>query len=388
MRTIIVKQEVQDPMSENRSPMPASPEPVPGLGHSRPVAVVTALDEVLRDSLVASLLLDAPGLVSLRYEVAEDSSALRRIVVAADGVLEDALVDLAHPCVSCAMREDAVPALARLADRPEVRGILLAPPLSADPSIVVGTLRAHEGSWHLASALAAASAARAAEDLLGDDTLAERDLRWADGDARSVGEALAAQLEYSDLLVLEGGEDCAGAELVEHLRAPEQRVVRDPFALSAREVLGGRHDHAAGLRRRDARCVEPYGGPTVHGTWTLDLHSVRPLHPQRLLENIEALGGGRLRGRGRFWVPDRPESICQWDGAGGQVSIGAVWRTGRELPTTHLVVTGQDPADLPRVRDAFARCLLTEAEWAEGLAPWLGAEDPLAPWLGDRDARV
>ena len=388
MRTIIVKQEVQDPMSENRSPMPASPEPVPGLGHSRPVAVVTALDEVLRDSLVASLLLDAPGLVSLRYEVAEDSSALRRIVVAADGVLEDALVDLAHPCVSCAMREDAVPALARLADRPEVRGILLAPPLSADPSIVVGTLRAHEGSWHLASALAAASAARAAEDLLGDDTLAERDLRWADGDARSVGEALAAQLEYSDLLVLEGGEDCAGAELVEHLRAPEQRVVRDPFALSAREVLGGRHDHAAGLRRRDARCVEPYGGPTVHGTWTLDLHSVRPLHPQRLLENIEELGGGRLRGRGRFWVPDRPESICQWDGAGGQVSIGAVWRTGRELPTTHLVVTGQDPADLPRVRDAFARCLLTEAEWAEGLAPWLGAEDPLAPWLGDRDARV
>ena len=388
MRTIIVKQEVQDPMSENRSPMPASPEPVPGLGHSRPVAVVTALDEVLRDSLVASLLLDAPGLVSLRYEVAEDSSALRRIVVAADGVLEDALVDLAHPCVSCAMREDAVPALARLADRPEVRGILLAPPLSADPSIVVGTLRAHEGSWHLASALAAASAARAAEDLLGDDTLAERDLRWADGDARSVGEALAAQLEYSDLLVLEGGEDCAGAELVEHLRAPEQRVVRDPFALSAREVLGGRHDHAAGLRRRDARCVEPYGGPTVHGTWTLDLHSVRPLHPQRLLENIEALGGGRLRGRGRFWVPDRPESICQWDGAGGQVSIGAVWRTGRKLPTTHLVVTGQDPADLPRVRDAFARCLLTEAEWAEGLAPWLGAEDPLAPWLGDRDARV
>ena len=388
MRMIIVKQEVQDPMSENRSPMPASPEPVPGLGHSRPVAVVTALDEVLRDSLVASLLLDAPGLVSLRYEVAEDSSALRRIVVAADGVLEDELVDLAHPCVSCAMREDAVPALARLADRPEVRGILLAPPLSADPSIVVGTLRAHEGSWHLASALAAASADRAAEDLLGDDTLAERDLRWADGDARSVGEALAAQLEYSDLLVLEGGEDCAGAELVEHLRAPEQRVVRDPFALSAREVLGGRHDHAAGLRRRDARCVEPYGGPTVHGTWTLDLHSVRPLHPQRLLENIEALGGGRLRGRGRFWVPDRPESICQWDGAGGQVSIGAVWRTGRELPTTHLVVTGQDPADLPRVRDAFARCLLTEAEWAEGLAPWLGAEDPLAPWLGDRDARV
>jgi G3E family GTPase len=374
--------------------MPAPGEPAPGLGHSRPVAVVTALDEVLRDALVASLLLDAEGLVALRYEVTEDSSALRRIVVAADGVHEDSLVDLAHPCVSCAMREDAVPTLARLSGRSEVSGILLAPPLSADPSIVAGTLRPHESTWHLASALAVADAGSAAEDLLGDDTLAERGLGWADGDARSVGEALAAQLEYSELLVLAGAADGAGAEsgpgaeLVEHLRAPEQRLARDPFALTAGEVLGGRLDHAAGLRRRDARHVEPYGGPTDHGTWTLDLLSERPFHPERLLANIEALGGGRLRGRGRFWVPDRPGSICQWDGAGGQVSIGAVWRAGTELPTTRLVVTGQDPADLPRVRDAFARSLLTEAEWAKGLVPWLGAEDHLAPWLGERDARV
>ncbi len=373
---------------EDRSSTPAPREPLPGSAHSRPVAVVTALDEVLRDALVAGLLLDAEGLVALRYEVAEDAAALRRLVVAADGVQEDALVDLEHPCVSCAMREDAVPTLSRLAGRPEVSGVLLAPPLSADPSIVVGTLRPHEDTWHLASAVAVAAAGTAAADLLGDDTLAERGLRWADGDVRSVGEALAAQLEYSDLLVLAGEADCAGAELVEHLRAPEQRILPDPFAATVQEVLGGRLDHAAGLRRRDARRVEPYGGPTAHGTWTLDLLSERPFHPDRLLENIEALGGGRLRGRGRFWVPDRPDSICQWDGAGGQVSIGAVWRTGAELPTTRLVVTGQDPADLPRVRDAFARCLLTEEEWAAGLAPWLGAEDPLAPWLGERDARV
>ena len=375
-------------MPESRSSKPVSPEPLPGARHPRPVAVVTALDEVLRDALVASLLLDAEGLLALRYEVTEDSSALRRLVVAADGVREDELVDLAHPCVSCAMREDAVPTLARLAGLAEVTGILLAPPLSADPSIVAGTLRPHEDAWHLASAVALATAGTASEDLLGDATLAERGLRWADGDARSVGEALAAQLEYSDVIVLSGEADGPGVELVEHLRAPEQRLLHDPFAVAVPDVLGGRLDHAAALRRRDARHVEPYGGPTDHGTWTLDLLCERPFHPDRLLANIEALGGGRLRGRGRVWVPDRPDSICQWDGAGGQVSIGAVWRTGAELPTTRLVVTGQDPADLPRVRDAFARSLLTPQEWARGLAPWLGAEDPLAPWLGERDARV
>ena len=60
-------------MPENRSPMPTPHEHLRGAGDSRPVAVVTALDEVLRDALVASLLLDEEGLLALRYEVAEDS---------------------------------------------------------------------------------------------------------------------------------------------------------------------------------------------------------------------------------------------------------------------------------------------------------------------------
>ncbi|GAA1486680.1 GTP-binding protein [Brachybacterium fresconis] len=370
---------------------------VPGSGHfqrheggvySVPVAVVTAVDAVLRDAQVASLMLDAAGVICLRYEVQASTSSLRRLVLSAEGVLEHEQVDLDHPCVSCAMREDAVPTLGRLAQIPDVRAIVLAPPLSADPSVVVGTLRPHQGDWHLASAVSVIDVEAAVEDLLGEDTLAERGLQWAVGDARSVGEALAAQIEYAEQLVIDGDPAGPGAELVEHLRAPEQRLLQGPYALGADEALEGRLDHLIALRRRDARYVEPYGGPTEHGTWTLDLHSERPFHPRRLLENIEALGAGRLRERGRFWVPDRPDSICQWDGAGGQVSIGAVWRTGRELPTTHLVVTGVDAADAERVRTAFARSLLTEREWSAGLELWLGTEDHLAPWLGERDVRV
>lgn len=359
-----------------------------GSGYSVPVAVVTAVDAVLRDALVASLLLDAAGTAGLRYEVEASTSSLRRLVLTADGVIEDERVELDHPCVSCAMREDAVPTLGRLAQVPGISAIVLAPPLSADPSVVVGTLRPHQEAWHLAGSVSAVDVGNAVEDLLGEDTLAERGMQWAAGDARSVGEALAAQIEYSEQLVTEGDPVGPGAELVEHLRAPEQRLVRGLYALGASEALGGRLDHLIALRRRDARYVEPYGGPTEHGTWTLDLHSERPFHPRRLLENIEDLGAGRLRGRGRFWVPDRPDSICQWDGAGAQVSIGAVWRAGRELPTTHLVVTGVDAADAERVRAAFGRSLLTAGEWAEGLQPWLGVEDHLAPWLGERDARV
>lgn len=359
-----------------------------GGGHSLPVSVVTAIDPVLRDSLVASLLLDGRGVVELRYEVAAESAALRRLILRADGVIEDETVHLEHPCVPCAMREDAVPTLARLAGDPRFTGVLLAPPLSADPSVVAGALRPHRDRWHLASAAAVLSSGSALADLLGDATRAERGVQWADGDQRSVGEALAAQVEYSDLLVVDGDPRSAGAELLEHLRAPDQILAAGPHEVGIEQILGGHLDHLAGLRRRDMRYVEPYGGPTVHGTWTLDLTSQRPFHPQRLLENIEDLGSGRLRSRGRFWVPDRPDSICQWDGAGGQVSIGAVWKAGLELPTTRLVVTGVEPGDTERVRAAFGRSLLTEQEWRAGLAPWLGAEDHLAPWLGARDATV
>lgn len=378
---------------------------------SVPVAILTAIDPILRDSLAGGLMLDVAGTAELRYEIDVDTSVLRRIVVTAHGVLEDEAVELEHPCVSCAMREDAIPVLNRLASRADVRAIVLAPPISAEPAVVAGTLARAQGRWHLASAIAVLSAEHAIEDLLGEDTLIERGLQWATEDHRSVGEALAAQIEYSDLIVVDreadragpewntgangaGAEtreltstaDCAGRELIEHLRAPEQLLVEPMHALDGRLALSGVLDHEGGTRRRDPRHVEPWGGPIEHGTWTLDLPSERPFHPGRLLENIELLGAGRMRGRGRFWVPDRPGTICQWDGAGGQVSIGAVMDSGRDLPTTHLVITGIDAADMTRVRDAFGRCLLTEEEWADGLEPWLDAEDHLAPWLGERSA--
>ena len=361
-------------------------QPIGRGGYSLPVAVLSAIDPVLRESLLASLLLDTAGAVALRYEVDAEASALRRLIVAAEGVIEDELVHLDHPCASCAMREDAVPTLRRLATIGGIDAVLLAPPLSAEPSIVASTLWPHQDRWHLSAAVTAVDLAAAPADLLGADTLSERGLQWAAGDARGVGEALAAQIEYADILVLEGDPAGPGGELIEHLRAPEQHLVTGIYALSAHEVLDGALDHLRGLRRRDVRYVEPHGGPTAHGTWTLDLRSERPFHPDRLLENIEELGAGRLRGRGRFWVPDRPDSICQWDGAGGQVSIGAVWQAGSELPTTRFVVTGIGPDDRARVREAFERSLLTAREWEAGLAPWLGVEDLLSPWLGARGA--
>lgn len=362
---------------------------------SLPIAVVCAVDTVLRDALTTDLLLDDPDLVALRYDtVTEDpaegqtgETTLRRLVLDAEGVRQDEPVDLDHECISCAMRLDALPVIERIQAFGRWRSLVLVLPVAADPQAVAGALGAELRGAHLSTVTALVDADRAREDLLGDDTLAERGLCWAAGDARSVGEALAAQIEYADIIVAAGERGSPGAELVEHLRGADQLLVPELHDVSGELLLGGQeHDVTAAARRVDPRSVQPGGGPTEHGTWTLDLVSERPFHPERFLAHLELLGGGALRGRGRFWLPTRPHSICQWDGAGGQVSVGVIGEVRTELPSTRLVVTGIGDQDRHRVMRAFAASLLDDAEWQRGLLPWLGRDDGMSPWLGEHSA--
>lgn len=67
---------------------------VPG---SAPVGIVTAIDPILRDSLVTGLMLDVPGSAGLRYELDVETAVLRRLVVTERGVVEHVVVELEHP---------------------------------------------------------------------------------------------------------------------------------------------------------------------------------------------------------------------------------------------------------------------------------------------------
>ena len=70
---------------------------------------------------------------------------------------------------------------------------------------------------------------------------------------------------------------------------------------------------------------------------------------------------GEPSARGCFWVPTRPGKIQQWDGAGGQLSIGHHGTWGRRTPFTRLVLTGLGPTPGDLV-PAFEEMLLTPAE--------------------------
>lgn len=349
-----------------------------------PVVACCSTDEVLRASVTGGLLLDIPGAVVIRHDIDAGAGTLRRLVHDATGTIEDRVRDLAHACLGCALREDIVPAIREVAfARPSA--IVLALPVTAEPVPVLQALveLASEGAIQVGGVVTAVDGSDLAWDLCGDDLLRERGLALSEDDERAMGEVLARQLEGADLVVTAEGPDAIGRALLDHMTAPGVAVAPLHEA-----------DVASLLEPRDLESVAHRGDPLVaaasgeserEGVWTVELESWRPFHPERLMEHLHTLGGGPGRSRGVFWLPTRPDLVCHWDGAGGQLSLGdfSTWSDSGCPSHTRLVVTGVD-GDPREIVDVFEKTLLTDAELAAGLDGWAGRDDGFDPWLGER----
>ncbi|MGO1316118.1 MAG: GTP-binding protein, partial [Cellulomonadaceae bacterium] len=285
--------------------------------HRVALSTLTTIDPVLRDSALFGLLVDAPRTVALRHDIRADDGMLRRVVLDATGVLEDVLVPLEHACLSCTVREDAIPQLRALAQDGRWDSIVLALPVAAEPLAVIRALT-HEtqrggelDGLRIASTVTVVDVERAEADLLDDALVAERGIGLTDADDRSVGEVLSAQLEQADVVVVEGERRTAptGSGLVERLRAAGSTRVEGVFALSAQDLAARRHHHHADERRAHPsgdRAAQPLQADPGDASWTLELSSTLPFHPEPRLDEIVRQGTGRLRSRGVFWVPNRP----------------------------------------------------------------------------------
>lgn len=96
------------------------------------VSIMGTVDLVLRESAVFALSTDNPGTVCLVYDLHADEGRLRRMVIDHTGMIEDESADLEHACLSCALREDVVPSVARLARDDRWSHIVLALPVTAE----------------------------------------------------------------------------------------------------------------------------------------------------------------------------------------------------------------------------------------------------------------
>ena len=351
----------------------------------KPLIVVTGVDPAAMDCAMVSLAWDLPRAVTVRHRIDPESQVLTRTVSDATGVLEQEQIPLEHACVSCALREDIVPTLERLGRDDRWSNVVAGLPNATEAgqlAHILGQQSRLARHLKLSSVVCAVGTDHIIRDLLSDDLLRERGLHTNPGDDRGVGEVACAQIEFADVVVMDGDPGREGTDLVRALARPDVMFVPGASELDAASLAVRRHQQSltrAWCSPESDIDLPPLGESHA---WRLDLSSSRPFHPERLLDQIGRLGTGAHRSRGRFWVPTRPGAVLEWAGAGGQLSIGSHSSRGRRTPTTRLIFTGVGSTPTGLV-GAFEDLLLAPTEVARNQSSWDVLEDGLEPWLGD-----
>ena len=348
------------------------------------LVVVTSVDPAAMDATLLSLAWDLPRAVSVRHTIDPESQVLTRTVSDATGLLERHEVELEHACVSCALREDILPTLQRLAGDGRWSSIVSGLPVATEAGQLAQALATDTRlarRLKLSAVVAAVSASDAERDLISDDLLRERGVHTNPYDDRGVGEVACGQIELADVLVLDAEPHPAAGDLLAALARPGAPILRGTDQVDGPGLVADRHHHSLASAWCSPELDVDVPALPPGRAWRLELRSSRPFHPERLLDHIERLGSGAHRARGCFWVPTRPGDLLEWSGAGGQLSIGGYSPWGRRTPMTRLLYTGlgTPPSDLV---PAFEEVLLTPAEARRAL-PWDVVEDGLEPWLGD-----
>jgi G3E family GTPase len=381
----------------------------PGAVHAAARALLVADDRLLAVS---------HDLTGLRDGV------VRRTVRSADRLLEQTAVELVHGCVSCTLREDVLPTLARLARTRPGSDIVLVLPPAVEPEAVASAC-AHSlvdgvpvtETVRFDSYVTVVDADRFLDDLGSSDDLRDRDLHAADDDHRAVAEVVVHQVEFSDTVILWSRPGTDTLELnrigtLVHRLAPWAIQVPvgtsrslDCTGLTALVRRTGRHNPG----RPGLLGLALEGRPiAVHDTDSSEVVSLlfesrRPFHPQRLHDALDELTGEVLRGRGQLWIASQPDTVVSFESAGGGVRMGGLGYWLAALPVERWTETSIDRRiaaelswdpyygdrrtvlaliglnlDTTAATALLSACLLTDAELAAGAETWHTLPDPFA----------
>lgn len=353
-----------------------------------PTFVITGVSAAASDTTAMSLAFDLPDPVVMAHSFAPDGTSLIRTVSDLTGVIDRTVIDLEHACVSCAIREDVIPTLAGLAESGRWHSIIARLPQGAE-AIQLCRVASYEperlASARIAGVVNALEGCDAVDHLTGPELLAELGVHTFAGDERGTAEVASTLLEYSDVVTVAGELRPECRTLVTTLARPGIRLVENVAGWDGGSLLPGVHDMEAIERWVSEQPAHEMTDRCHDGVWRLRLRSDRAVHPERLTEYLEPFGSGPFRTRGCFWVPTRPDTVCVWDGATGQINLGTAGSWGHRGPRrTDLVVTGLlahgDPRD--ELREAFAQALCTPTELDTLPTLWRVESDGLEPWLG------
>jgi G3E family GTPase len=312
-----------------------------------PVTVVCGPDRAHSLRTARRLLAGDPSRVLVEHDLTHvEAGLVGRTEQWGDGRVEATVVELAHGCVSCTLREDVLPALVVLARAGNASHVVLLLPDVVEPA---GFVEAFHGlplplpgaedrgdgvtaavDCRISRIVAVVDAPGLVPTVAEGLTLAETGRAAADADDRTLGEVAVRQVETADVVVASDAGPTERA-LVELLN-PGVRLVHETDVVT--DVLPvDVFDLERALDRGDPSVVP--AGPEVRrdaDAWSVTWRARAPLHPGRLHEALTDLTDTVLRSRGTVWFAGHPEAMVGWDGVGPRVSLGAVgsWLDGAE----------------------------------------------------------
>lgn len=358
------------------------------------VAIVGGLHADARKAAVDRLLADVPGAVALHHDLATAvQGTVVRTIRDSGGTVSTGEAPLVNDCACCALREDLVPELERLAEDGTTRLAVVELWESVEPKAMAEVVAG--AGLRLTGVITAVDPALVLPYLGNGDDLAEAGLAAAATDQRTIADTFARQLEYAPVLAVAESDkaDDEDRALLAQLH-PTARQVPLGHGDLAGAALAGFDVEAAAAAQHPACALLPAEADEC-GVSTLVWHRRRPFHPERLYAALEDVTCAAARSRGRFWLADRPDTLLHWDAAGGALCVenagpwlaslpDAAWemvppvrRAAAALDwdpehgdcCQHLVFTspGLDRDGLERLLES---CLLTDAEYAAGRTAW------------------
>ncbi|MEE2031604.1 ribosome hibernation factor-recruiting GTPase MRF [Rhodococcus chondri] len=361
-----------------------------------------------------------PGTVVVHHDLDPVGEGVgRRTVTTVDDERLEVL-ELAHGCVSCTLREDLLPLLRRLHTYSTVDRIVLHLDPQLEPEalcwavehvVVAGVVGQIDGpavrDVRIDGVVTCLDAATWLDDATGDV-----DLRPGSGDDRTVAQVVVGQVEFADALVVRPGTDgwqqarlhavlarlAPGAPIAWAADAPiEDLLGRIPPTARRGEVSDAYSPLLRGRPPLDEDC----------GVQLIEFSARRPFHPQRLHDAVDVLLDGVVRARGRAWVATQPGNALLLESAGGglRVAQAGPWLATMtpeqqdRVPATRramaalgwddtygdrdssLVVLAHD-ADPQEILRALEEALLSDDEWASP-DTWPDWDDPFGDYHHD-----
>ncbi|MFC9642456.1 GTP-binding protein [Streptomyces mirabilis] len=203
------------------------------------VVIVGGLHADARQAAVARLLADVPDSVALHHDLTTAAAGtVVRTIRDATGIVSAGEAPLVNDCACCALREDLVPELRRLADAGLTRLAVVELWDSVEPKAMAEVVAA--GGLRLTSVITAVDPALLLPYLANGDDLAEVGLAAAATDRRTVADTFARQLEYAPVLAVASSEqaDDEDRALLAQLHPTARRVPIDALDVTDGEARG------------------------------------------------------------------------------------------------------------------------------------------------------